>query len=175
MAQSINDYEMRGETGIIFLGRKDGTRIETQVDAADLFRVIAYGRWCAQWIAAARSFYVTARISGRKKIGLAPFILGIRPPLVADHLNHDTLDNRRSNLRPCTQSDNMLNRLASRNNTSGFRGVTWSKELCKWRAKVRIRKQLFHLGYFLEKEQAARAVREKLISEQPAFVASKQA
>lgn len=45
-----------------------------------------------------------------KKIGMHRYIMNTPKGLVTDHLNHDTLDNRRSNLRICTHAENMANR-----------------------------------------------------------------
>ena len=51
-------------------------------------------------------------------------ILGARPWEQVDHRNHDTLDNRRANLRACDNSQNQQNRpRAQRNNRSGVKGV----------------------------------------------------
>lgn len=46
---------------------------------------------------------------------------------VVDHINRSPLDNRRSNLRVCSQGDNMVNRKMQRNNQSGYRGVLIAK------------------------------------------------
>lgn len=46
---------------------------------------------------------------------------------MVDHRSKDSLDNRRSNLRDATKGENMWNSGKRRNNTSGYKGVTWSK------------------------------------------------
>jgi len=74
-----------------------------------------------------------------------------------DHKNHDTLDNRRENLRVCSRSENNLNRGPQPHNTSGFKGVSWSKEKNKWRAYSKG----IHLGYFIDKNDAAMAYDKK--------------
>lgn len=74
-----------------------------------------------------------------------------------DHINGDTLDNRRSNLRRATNAQNMQNRTGlAANNTSGFRGVIWHKRLGKWQAKIRHGDRTVHLGTFNAPEEAAR-------------------
>lgn len=77
-----------------------------------------------------------------------------------DHVNRNTLDNRRSNLRVCTFSENQANSGLRRDNTSGHRGVSWVKAKKRWRALIRINGKKKHLGYFLEKTQAVAAYRE---------------
>lgn len=74
-----------------------------------------------------------------------------------DHINGDTLDNRRSNLRLCTVSGNNHNRMKSKNNTSGYKGVSWLKQNQKWRAYIKVNSKDKHLGCYLDKEDAARA------------------
>ena len=68
-----------------------------------------------------------------------------------DHRNHNGLDNRRCNLRICTNTENMFNRRRL-NSKSGFLGVTWFKRLKKWRASIHLT-----IGYFDSKEEAAKA------------------
>ncbi len=52
--------------------------------------------------------------------------------IVVNHINHNGLDNRKNNLRICTNSQNICNCLTSKNNKSGYKGVYWSKERKKW-------------------------------------------
>ena len=65
-----------------------------------------------------------------------------------DHINRDRADNRRSNLRPATRTENGRNRGPQRNNKSGFKGVHWDKRLGKWQARIRVNGKNIHLGYF---------------------------
>ena len=76
------------------------------------------------------------------------FITGDHPECEIDHINHDCLDNRFSNLREVTHSENGKNRSKSRDNKSGFNGVSWNKREKKWKAQVRINKKSIHLGTF---------------------------
>lgn len=74
-----------------------------------------------------------------------------------DHVNGNSLDNRRENLRVATRSENMCNRVKTANNTSGFKGVTWNKQCGKWRARVKLKGKSHHLGYFENVTEAADA------------------
>jgi HNH endonuclease len=76
---------------------------------------------------------------------------------VVDHINGDTLDNRRSNLRICTNRQNLLNRKKPSNNTSGFVGVHWNKQKNKWHTRINDRGHNYHVGYFDKPEFGALA------------------
>jgi hypothetical protein len=73
-----------------------------------------------------------------------------------DHINGDKLDNRRANLRICTNSQNGRNRPAPTTNTSGFKGVSWNKKRGLWLAKIHDGEYRW-LGCFALKEDAAQA------------------
>ena len=77
--------------------------------------------------------------------------------LVVDHLNGDRLDNRKCNLRVCTHQQNMVNRKFPVNNTSGYRGVSWSARHGKWRAGIKRFGKTRHLGFFEDRQQASAA------------------
>ena len=76
---------------------------------------------------------------------------------MADHLNHNPLDNRRKNLRLSTDEQNRKNRRKYSNNRSGYKGVSFSKRESKWVANLMIQGKYKHLGYFESKEDAAHA------------------
>ena len=71
-----------------------------------------------------------------------------------DHINRDTLDNRRENLRPATNSENMRNRSLFSNNTSGVSGVWQRSDTKKWQAEVKVNKKRIYLGDFVNKYDA---------------------
>lgn len=71
-----------------------------------------------------------------------------------DHINGDGLDNRRENLRLATSSQNHWNQKRASNNSSGYKGVTWSKHNKKWRAQIMYKKNPIFLGYFDRPELA---------------------
>jgi len=74
-----------------------------------------------------------------------------------DHINGNKLDNRRSNLRICTVSQNGANRDKQKNNSSGFKGVFWNKRDNKWLAQIRVQRKQIYLGQYVDKELAAHA------------------
>jgi len=77
--------------------------------------------------------------------------------LVVDHINHDTLDNRRENLRVVTRQQNQCNVLPRTGNLSQFKGVCLNKRVNRWVAYINAHGKRTYLGYFEHEEDAARA------------------
>lgn len=78
--------------------------------------------------------------------------------LFTDHINLDKLDNRKSNLRAVTKSQNSMNTTTTKQNMSGYKGVSWHN-IGKgwWRALLHKDGKRHHLGLFSTKEEAAEA------------------
>ena len=74
-----------------------------------------------------------------------------------DHINGDSLDNRKSNLRAATLSQNQGNRRLNDNSTSGYKGVNWHKASRKYRARITINGKEKYLGIYATAQQAALA------------------
>ena len=82
---------------------------------------------------------------------------GEQPPEFLDHINRDKLDNRITNLRPATKSQNNANRTALRNNKHGIKGCYWINKTSSWRVQCRVNKKLHNVGYFKELDAAKAA------------------
>lgn len=74
------------------------------------------------------------------------YVYGEWPLDQIDHINNDKTDNRICNLRLATQSENIVNRRAQSNNSSGRKGVTRSGK--RWSASIRSNGHRYHLGTF---------------------------
>lgn len=72
-----------------------------------------------------------------------------------DHIDGNPLNNQRENLRAATNIQNCRNQRKSRNNTSGYTGVSWDKECQKWCAYIYIDGKRVNLGRYNIKEAAA--------------------
>jgi hypothetical protein len=72
-----------------------------------------------------------------------------------DHINQDGLDNRKKNLRIATKATNAHNSKLQRNNTSGYRGVVWHKQINRWMARIVINGITKNCGCYKTKEEAA--------------------
>ena len=75
----------------------------------------------------------------------------------SDHINHNTLDNRRGELRICTHQQNLRNRKSFPNKTSRFKGVNWCKRLKNWQVAIRATGKTIYLGRFKDEKEAALA------------------
>jgi len=75
--------------------------------------------------------------------------------LLIDHENGNPWDNRISNLRLATNAQNLRNVGPTRRNTSGIRGVSWSRDKRKWYASIRVNGKTMNLGCFVSKGMAA--------------------
>jgi beta-glucosidase/6-phospho-beta-glucosidase/beta-galactosidase len=83
------------------------------------------------------------------------------PSLVVDHVNGNGLDNRKENLRICTDSQNLMNRSKPKNNTSGYKGVSYSKSKKKYTAQIGINWKVYNLGFYDTAEEASKVYQER--------------
>jgi hypothetical protein len=134
--------------------------LSAQVDDAD-FECVNQFRWCAHGGRDGRTWYAKRAVSvgDGKQITMLMhrFILDAPTELQVDHVNHNGLDNRRENLRLCTELENRRNRKAWENSSTGFKGVRWRKNIRKWEATIGAYGTHFYLGCYDTPEQAALA------------------
>lgn len=131
------------------------------VDDDDLDAVNNAGRWYA--VRKESGFYACRAFGKNDRTYLHRWLLSPAPGLVVDHINGNTLDNRRENLRAVSQANNIRNRAGCQSNSkSGVRGVYWHAQRGKWAAKARENRKNIHLGLFatIEDAKAARLAHE---------------
>jgi hypothetical protein len=92
----------------------------------------------------------------QNRVRLHRFVMGAEEGQIVDHINQNKLDNRRSNLRFATKSTNAANSKTQSNNTSGFRGVSFQKNVNKWFAYINYQGKRIPLGYFNSSSEAAK-------------------
>lgn len=85
------------------------------------------------------------------------YMNGELPEEDIDHINRIRTDNRISNLRSATRSQNLENKLKGSLNSSGYKGVYWHKKAGKWLAQIRANGVHKYLGLFERLEDAATA------------------
>lgn len=78
--------------------------------------------------------------------------------LIVDHINLNSLDNRKQNLRVSNKSQNISNQKKRKSKTSSkYKGVGWNKQRNKWKATICKNYKIYHLGFFSKELEAARA------------------
>lgn len=135
------------------------------VDDKDFVALSAH-KWCVnnhggKWRAQRKDY--------SKEIGRMVFmhrvIMKPNKKSVVDHINGNSLDNRRCNLRVCSQSRNLQNQRLSRRNKSGVSGVHYKKQNRKWVAEIAVNRKRKYLGIFEKFKDAvlARKKHEQLV------------
>lgn len=152
---------------ILFVESKKGIHF-VKVDYEDYPRVSKY-KWHVYGRKSRNIFYVGRHIKNKKgkrtTEKMHRCILGLKDPKIQiDHSDHDGLNNQKSNLRICSNSQNQANRKKKqKNNTSGHTGVYWHKRDKKWRAYIKKDNKIIQLGYFDLKILAIAAYRKASI------------
>lgn len=142
----MNKYDLSGEYGI---GWTSNTNIEFYFDLEDYDKIKDYC-W-HDYISSSGYHMLTASEPNTNKNILMTHVLGYK---WHDHIDRNPLNNRKVNLRPCTASQNNMNQSKQSNNTSGFIGVSWSKQYKKWVSYININKKTTYLGRFVSKADA---------------------
>lgn len=152
--RKYNKYDLSGEYGI---GWTSNTNKEFYFDLEDYDKIKDYtwheGRKKKDqgYLVANRELPKTP--DGKRHVEIFIFHRLIVPYELVDHANQNKLDNRKKNLRECTQSQNMMNVALKNNNTSGITGVT--KTGNGWLARINPSKgKRITLGWFKNKEDA---------------------
>jgi hypothetical protein len=122
------------------------------VDAADYERVSRY-KWCAS---RSGDRWYAVRSDRRRHVSMHRFITGAPKGMVVDHIDGNGLNDRRSNLRACTQQQNTHNS-RPKGKSSRFKGVCWDKKRRKWIVAIRYDGRCVYIGRFDDEIEAARA------------------
>jgi hypothetical protein len=144
-----NEITVEGDIAYIELYNKKNEPIaKAIIDREDVVKV-KERKWCIN-----DQGYVLSG-AGKKRIKLHHLVYCKVPGIDIDHKNGNTLDNRKVNLRKSTHSQNLANRGLQRNNSSGFKGVTYDKSTFGWKARIQVNGKYVYLGQFKEKIKAA--------------------
>lgn len=175
--KGFNEFRIDGDIATIFIEKRDGTKVETIVDAEDIPRLRELNaRWHVQWIDKLQNYYVLSSYwygePGNRRMTtliLQRVILGVNGDrrIHVDHINHNQLDNRKSNLRITTQSQNARNRRGpNRNNTSGYRNVAYIDGM--WCVQMYINGKNTYFGKYTDVHEAgkvAKQIRDRIYGE----------
>jgi hypothetical protein len=122
---------------------------------------LAQYRWCTTMcgsghVYAATTFWNPATKKARM-VYMHRLLLDAAQGVQVDHENNNGLDNRRSNIRVATRSQNMGNQSPGSRNTSGYKGASFNRHYGKWLAQINCDKKHYFLGWHRDAESAARA------------------
>ena len=138
---------------------------EAIIDAAD-YEWLSKFKWCFKVSRGDRGYAVHSiyycKVDGKdvnQVVKMHRVIMGSPAGLQIDHINGDTLDNRRSNLRVVTNRQNAMNKRKRVGTTSQYKGVSWSKKYQKWEANIKLDGKKKFLGYFVCEYDAAQSYR----------------
>jgi len=135
----------------IFLYDKNGNLIvKTLIDLEDIDKCSKY-KWGIDG-----NGYVRTDI-GNSRVLLHRYILEAPKSKLVDHINLNTLDNRKSNLRLVTKQQNQMNQANRKGSKSNFKGVYWDKNRNKWYAELTHKGIKYRLGHFIDIEDAKKA------------------
>lgn len=123
----------------------------------DVFLKFKDKKWSVN-IGFAGQIYARAKWGkGNKSAYLHRIIMNCPEGKQVDHINRNSLDNRRENLRICSRGENAKNRKKGKNNKSGYKGVCQDKKTKKWVANISFGGKQYYLGLFKTKEKAYEA------------------
>ena len=83
------------------------------------------------------------------------YTYGSVPTDEIDHINNNRSDNRLTNLRQCSRNQNSQNSLKRRDNSSGFKGVGFSRQKNRWRSRLHLNGKDIHLGFYRSKSMGS--------------------
>jgi hypothetical protein len=151
--KKYNDYEIQEDYVIMYTLKGE----PFFVDLEDFWKV---KDMC--WFKTHNGYIVTNKQGERGRIVLHRLIMDCPKGYDVDHIRgrESKNDNRKSNLRIVTRSQNNMNKDKQSNNTSGVRGVSFDKERQKWAASIAVNGKTHHLGRYKNKEDAIKARKE---------------
>ena len=166
-----NRYEIRDEVTVIFCkSPKYGVK-EVLIDTSDFELVDSFPNyWRVRRDSKSQAFYVAGHIYDENGndhgVLLHRWIMNPEKTMVVDHIDRNTLNNSRKNLRVLTRAQNRQNIRAFRHSPTGIRGVYWNKLTNKWEVTVTVDGIKNRIGMFTdlkEAENAAIEARKKLM------------
>lgn len=157
-----NDYKINYEdkTVTFNLYNQRNQFVKTFIIDFDDIEKVKYHKWRIS-----HDHVVTGQPAKKQQRSVAHVILGIdsrKTDKVIDHIDGDPFNNRKSNLRLITQSQNTKNSCIAKTNTSGFKGVCFDKERNQWATEIRYNKKRIH---FMRRNTKEEAVYQRLIAE----------
>ena len=164
----MDNYKIVDNEYVVFnINGREGL-LDVLIDIEDTELATLYP-WHADWRKSLGNYYVSyskyiSIKDGKQKretIRLHNLIMGSSKDKVVDHINHNSLDNRRCNLRLVDKVKNATNRSGrNSNNTSGYRNVSWIKDYKKWVVQLQVNGTNKLLGKFDDVHEAGEFAKE---------------
>jgi len=150
MKKKHNEIKILGEISIIYT--KENFKII--IDTEDLCKVKNM-----YWRIGSKGYAICDKTINKKNIRIMMHRLIVNTPegLYTDHINHNTLDNRKCNLRICNKSQNAMNATFNKKCKSKVRGVDYHIRDKAWRARITVYGKTLELGLFKNKNDAIKA------------------
>lgn len=143
-----NEFIIKEKHVYIHLYDKNGNKTAEAIVDLEAYDYVIQHKWCLD-----KAGYV----KNSKQEYLHRIIMDTTTDYV-DHIDGNRLNNTKSNLRVCSNADNLKNRTKlPTNNTSGILGVHYRKDRKKWYAELTCDKEVYRLGSFKNKEDAIKA------------------
>lgn len=154
----FNNIILKDDYAIIEINSATNGYIQALIDIDDVEKCQNI-TWHSEYSKYINNFYIRGNIQG-KKISLHRLITNCPNNLVVDHIDHNSLNNRKENLRICTGFENRKN---NKNNKSGYSGIQWDKNRNKWCARIKKDGKNLFIGRYddLQKAIEARINKEK--------------
>jgi hypothetical protein len=133
--------------------------LKALVDDED-YALLNQWKWCANY---AHNKVYASRKEGKKSIYMHKSIMNTPAGMEVDHKDGNGINNQKYNLRNCTHAQNLSNLGMRKNNTSGYKGVTWVARRKRFMAQIAVRGKHIGLGYYKNPIDAAKAYDEAAI------------
>lgn len=150
-----NRYTKKGDAIFIELLDRNKNIVGIAIIDCKDYHLVEEFKWSLS-----ESGYAVSRTTVNEKSGLHymhKIILSAKKSDIGDHIDGNKLNNRRSNLRIVDSSKNAMNKEIRKDNTSGFTGVTFCKNINKWLAQIGFQRRNITLGYYENIEDAIEA------------------
>lgn len=142
--KKFNKYDLSGEYGIGYTSKGE----EFYFDLEDYDKIKDY---C--WYINDEGYV----ICNSSQIFMHDLVMNVGSNFSVDHIHHKTNDNRKTELRTVTHSNNCMNRHFNQNTKSGVTGVTWCEDMSKWRVRIGVNNKRITIGYFADIDKAINA------------------
>ena len=164
--KDLNDYKINYKTKVATFNLYNQRNIKIAEFVIDLddIELVKYHKWRLS-----HNHVITGQPAKKTQRNVAHIILDFntkKSNMVCDHIDGNPLNNKRSNLRLITQSDNVKNQAINCKNTSGYKGVCFDRKRNKWASEIRCGKKRVHFKRSYKKEYA---VYMRMIAEKKLF------